>query len=235
MKPRGVRNHNPTNLERGIKWQGLAKPHEMTPEQKAEDRFAVFRSPEWGIRAAAKIIQTYRTKYGLTTVANIIGRWAPAFENDVNSYAHAVAQAMGVPPDAQIDTADPDVLAKMIEAMIRHENGTQPYSEATIRAGIALAGLGPESETAPKPVSKSKRVKGAAATAAAGGAVTVIDQATGLLSAAQRFVTNLTGVDVHEYPVPLIVLGVAALAFIVYVGWTVVVDYRDEREPEEVV
>ena len=55
----------------------------MTPEQKGETRFCVFRSPEWGIRALVKIIQTYERKYSLDTVRGIINRWADGLDTRV--------------------------------------------------------------------------------------------------------------------------------------------------------
>ena len=139
-RPRGIRNNNPGNIEAGIEWQGLAIPSEMSAEQKWERRFAVFKNPEWGIRAMAKVLGAYRTKHNLNTIAGIIGRWAPAGDgNDVGAYSRNVAQAVGVSPDAVIDTTDLDVMAKLITGMIQHENGEQPYKPEQIRLGISLA------------------------------------------------------------------------------------------------
>lgn len=153
MTPRGIRNNNPGNIERGIDWQGLAEPHEMTPAQLEETRFAVFRSPLYGIRAMSKVLTAYRTRHGLTTVRGIISRWAPAADNnDVSAYASAVASAMQVSPDAELDTADPDVRAALIKAMIRHENGQQPYPDSLIQAALALAVGGASSATPAVPV-----------------------------------------------------------------------------------
>src|SRR4051812_38910947 len=90
---RGIINANPGNIDRGkppTAWLGLATPAEMTPEQKAEKRFAVFRSPEYGIRALAKLLQTYQSKHGLRTVRGIINRWAPPVENNTGAYVNAV-------------------------------------------------------------------------------------------------------------------------------------------------
>jgi len=140
-QPRGIRNNNPGNIEAGIEWQGLALPGEMSGEQTAEGRFAVFKAPEYGIRAMAKLIAAYRTKYGINTISGIINRWAPPSDgNDSGAYASAVAAAVGVSANAVIDTTDIDVLEKIIAAMIKHENGEQPYPAEKIRAGIALAG-----------------------------------------------------------------------------------------------
>jgi len=38
--PRGIRNHNPGNIEKGDPWQGLAA------DQSGDPRFAVFAAPE---------------------------------------------------------------------------------------------------------------------------------------------------------------------------------------------
>lgn len=141
MSPRGIRNNNPGNIRVGQPWQGLAKPSERTPEQVAETEFAVFVAPEWGIRAMARLFQAYRTKYGLTTAAEIIRKWAPPVENKTTVYINAVADSMGVSAGAELDTSDPEILRPLIKAIIQHENGQQPYSDTTIMAGIALAGL----------------------------------------------------------------------------------------------
>lgn len=69
--PRGLRNNNPLNIRRNkIQWQGLA-------DEQTDREFCVFRSLEYGIRAAFLVLRTYITKYRLTSVAQVIGRWAP--------------------------------------------------------------------------------------------------------------------------------------------------------------
>ena len=137
--PRGIRNNNPGNIEIGEKWQGIATGDAIQSFQQKEDRFIVFSSPEFGVRAITKILQTYNVKHGLNTVRGIINRWAPPFENDTEAYVNSVAEAIGVGPDVRIDTSSAHVLNPLIGAIIRHENGEQPYSEETITAGINLA------------------------------------------------------------------------------------------------
>ncbi len=139
MTTRGIRNNNPGNIERGAKWQGLAVRSDMTPEQRRETRFCVFRAPSWGIRALVKIVKTYERKYSLDTVQDIINRWAPPVENDTSSYVDQVAEALGVEQHEPLDLGDRRTMTTLVEAIIRHENGCQPYSDATINAGIALA------------------------------------------------------------------------------------------------
>lgn len=131
-RPRGIRNNNPGNIERGnIQWQGMAA------DQTADDRFIVFDYPQDGIRAMARVLRNYQRQYNLRTLNDIIGRWAPAVENDVNSYAHHVAGEANISPDADINLEDDGTLQDVMTAMIRHENGEQPYDDNTIAEGIA--------------------------------------------------------------------------------------------------
>ncbi len=136
---RGIRNHNPGNIEVGEKWRGVASTKDLLPHQEGEARFVVFERPEFGVRAITKIIQTYRVKYGLNTVRGIINRWAPPIENDTDAYVEFVSEFMGVDPDKTLDTSNVSVLNPLITAIIRHENTEQPYSETTILTGISLA------------------------------------------------------------------------------------------------
>jgi hypothetical protein len=131
---RGIRNNNPGNIDRnGIAWQG------MCSDQSGDSRFIVFDSPLYGIRALAKVLLTYYRTHGLCTPAAIIGRWAPAVENNTEAYAFAVASALGVSPETVIDATDPATLQQLVRAIIKHENGQQPYDAGTIRAAVALA------------------------------------------------------------------------------------------------
>jgi hypothetical protein len=132
--PRGIRNHNPGNIDRtSERWQGMAA------DQSADPRFVVFTAPVWGLRALAKVLLSYQRKYNLRTPAAIIGRWAPPAENDTGAYARQVAKALGVGPDDRIDLQDPDTLARIVPAIVQHENGQQPYPADLIRQAVAMA------------------------------------------------------------------------------------------------
>ena len=136
---RGIRNNNPGNIEVGDPWEGRASAKERLPHQEGEDKFVVFKSPEFGIRAITKLLQTYRVKYGLNTITGIISRWAPPEENDTEAYIASVSESMGIDPDKVLDTSSTNVLNPLVTAIIRHENTEQPYSETTILTGISLA------------------------------------------------------------------------------------------------
>ena len=106
---------------------------------QTDPAFFVFDAPVWGIRAMAVILRNYRERHGLKTLAQIIGRWAPAQENDTAAYVRAVAKAMRLHPRTVIDPWDSVTLRNLIAAIIRHENGVQPYDPDTIKTAIDLA------------------------------------------------------------------------------------------------
>ena len=127
---RGLRNHNPGNIEKGAAWDGLSM------DQSSDERFAVFDSPVYGIRALTKVLLTYRNRYGIRTPEQIIGRWAPEFENDTGSYVAAVAAAAGIAPT---DPVTDNELPAVVAAIIKHENGSNPYSAEVLDEGIKQA------------------------------------------------------------------------------------------------
>ncbi len=130
-QPRGIRNNNPGNIRHGANWQGL------NPNSKEIDPyFCVFQTPVAGIRALAKVLINYKKIYGLNTVRQIISRYAPPNENQTTAYVQSVARQLGVLPDVVIDIEERGVLTVFIKAVIRMENGIQPYSDETIQKGI---------------------------------------------------------------------------------------------------
>ncbi len=132
--PRGIRNNNPGNIDRtSERWQGMAA------DQSADSRFVVFTAPVWGLRALAKVLLSYYRKRGLNTVESIIGRWAPHVENDTSAYARAVARAMNVAVRDELNIEHPDVLALLVEAIVQHESGQQPYPPDLIAEAVRLA------------------------------------------------------------------------------------------------
>lgn len=111
----------------------------MSVDQSKDSRFVVFDAPKWGIRALGKVLLTYFRTYGLDTPMKLVKRWAPPVENNTGAYAAQIAKALGVTPDTVIAVDNPEVLAKVVTAIIAHENGQQPYSAAAIQEGVGLA------------------------------------------------------------------------------------------------
>jgi hypothetical protein len=154
--PRGIINNNPGNIRVGDKWQGLASVEEMTAEQRKEQAFCVFKSPVWGIRAIARLLINYQDKHNLDNVEKIINRWAPNSENNTAAYVSSVVKHTG---KFDVDVHKYEDLFSLTEAIIKHENGVQPYDKATIDKALVLAGVEPASQ---KNLAKESRtIKGA--------------------------------------------------------------------------
>ena len=126
---RGIRNHNPGNIRANkIIWDSQTGIDDAG--------FAIFKSPEWGIRALAKLLLNYEKIHGLNTVEGIIGRYAPVKENNTGAYINSVAGSLGVDPYTPFSVGEK--LTPLINAIIKHENGINPYSAVLIANGISL-------------------------------------------------------------------------------------------------
>lgn len=131
---RGIRNHNPGNLDfTAIKWNG-----KLPRDPKIESRFERFDTPHNGIRAMARNLQTY-INGGTNTTEKIINKWAPSHENNTSAYVKAVAQSVSAGDVNKVLKADHKTLTALTKAIIKHENGQNPYSEAQISAAVADA------------------------------------------------------------------------------------------------
>lgn len=129
MSSRGIRNNNPGNIRKSATpWRGKVPGND--PD------FETFDSPESGIRALAKTLLSYQDKHGIRTVRGAIYRWAPPSENDSEAYASHVAAVLGVDMDDQVDFHREAILLPVVMAIIKHENGEQPYDAATLAAGV---------------------------------------------------------------------------------------------------
>lgn len=129
LKPKGIRNNNPLNIEARENWVG----------QVGDDgRFVIFETALHGFRAAGRIMRT-KARRGVRTIESIISEWAPPLndhgehENHTESYINFVADETGIPRDAVLaDSAYPSV----ISAMVQMENGQNPYSMDEISQGF---------------------------------------------------------------------------------------------------
>lgn len=94
---RGELNNNPLNIRWNpkIEWQGQIS-HD-------NNKYCKFSSKRYGIRAAFAILRTYKFKHHLTTIEQIIGRWAPPSENNTEKYIDDVAYMMRVDRTTEID------------------------------------------------------------------------------------------------------------------------------------
>jgi hypothetical protein len=131
--PRGIRNNNPLNIEDGQFARGQ-------PGYAGSDgRFAKFETPEHGVSAADKLLNSYQANQGLNTINGIVGRWAPSTDgNNTKAYAAHVAAQMGIGPN---DPIPPAMRPQLIAAMAAHENGIPLPPAATKVPQAAPTGL----------------------------------------------------------------------------------------------
>ncbi|HCQ8985190.1 TPA: hypothetical protein OMI17_001485 [Klebsiella pneumoniae] len=130
--PRGVRNNNPGNLE-------ASSSNPWIGQTGSDGRFAKFETPEHGIRALGRNLISYQ-RQGIDTVGEIINRWAPPSDNnDTAAYIKAVCAQLGVTANQPLDASNPDTLQALCAAIIKHENGSQPYSQDQLSTGVSAA------------------------------------------------------------------------------------------------
>lgn len=117
MTPRGIRNCNPCNIRLSkTKYKG-----EIVPSQ--DTSFKQFENMAYGYRAVFVLLHYYYSHYHLTTVRQMINRWAPPCENDTGSYVRHVAEAILLSPDAPLDITNRETMVLMVCAMSKVENG----------------------------------------------------------------------------------------------------------------
>ena len=113
--PRGIRNLNPLNIRRTstTQWQGAA-------EVQRDAAFVTFRGMEWGIRAACRLLASYRRR-GIVTIEDIIARWAPPQDgNNTERYVSIVCRYMQEEPCYVVEPAD---WPQLLRVMAYVENG----------------------------------------------------------------------------------------------------------------
>jgi len=135
--PRGIRNNNPLNIRDNAanNWQGKTGVDDLD--------FVVFDDPINGIRAAGKILISYRRR-GNYTIENIINTWSPIvgkdangneYKNNTQNYVDFVERETGINKNQPLQIEDYYLI---LPSMIKFENGEQPYSIRTISDGLKL-------------------------------------------------------------------------------------------------
>lgn len=116
----GVRSNNPGNIQlRGKELQ--------------------FPSAPQGMRAMADLLVKYGTRWGWDSVSKIVSTWAPPNENDTAAYISDVSKRTGFGPNDKLNLRDPTTLQKVMDAMINHEQGGNPWGAAMEREAVAGA------------------------------------------------------------------------------------------------
>jgi len=116
----GQRNNNYGNLRTNDPFEG------KTGVNKSYD---TYETPEKGMRALARVLDTYSSKHGINTIDQLINRYAPASDNTGGShenYKKFLAQRLGVNPNDPIDVKGRR--AELMDAIIRFENKNRPLA-----------------------------------------------------------------------------------------------------------
>ena len=91
--------------------------------------FQGFATPDAGIRAMARQLQLYARRDNLDTISGIVSKYAPPIENDTRSYISDVSSRTGFSPGQHLNLSDNETLAKLIAAMVQHEQRTGAYDK----------------------------------------------------------------------------------------------------------
>jgi hypothetical protein len=65
--------------------------------------------------------------------------WAPCAENATESYVEAIAAGVGAQPNQPIEIRNFRTLIVLTTGIIKHENGSVPYSPEVIADGVQRA------------------------------------------------------------------------------------------------
>lgn len=128
---RGLRNCNPGNIRSSrVKYRG-----EVQPSRDRE--FKEFQSMAYGYRAMFVLLDTYRSRYGLTTIRQMINRYAPPTENFTEGYIRFIVQHTGIGADEVVDTSNQSDMIPIVAAMSEIENGERAIIK-DVEAGWTL-------------------------------------------------------------------------------------------------
>ena len=114
---RGLRNCNPGTIRRSkVHYLG-----EVRPSQDSD--FKQFESMAYGYRAMFVLLDSYRRRYALNTLRQMLNRYAPPSENFTEGYIRFVSQKTGILPDEELNTRPERDMVPIISAMSEIENG----------------------------------------------------------------------------------------------------------------
>lgn len=122
----GFRNHNPGNLRDASNTTGK------------NGGFSTFASDHDGLAAMARQLMLYGDRAN-NTPRGFLHTYAPGSENNTRAYIDDVTSRTGFGAGQRLDLHNPEVLKTLMAAMIRHEQGSQPYTEEQLKNAIRTA------------------------------------------------------------------------------------------------
>jgi hypothetical protein len=121
--------NNPGNIKKTeIQWNGEIPCSSV--------KFECFESLYHGVRALVLNLKAYKEKHKLTTIEQVIHRWAPPFENNTEAYINIVANKLGIKRDEYVDFLEPTILIPLVKAIIAHETPSANVSTDLIKEVI---------------------------------------------------------------------------------------------------
>ena len=128
---RGLRNCNPGNIRQSKTRYKGEKPH------STDSAFKQFETLEWGYRAVFMLLHTYRVRGYGDTIAKMISRYAPPFENNTEAYISRVCQQTGIDRDQRLNTLNSVQMIPIVSAISAVENGVKA-DEGVVARGWEL-------------------------------------------------------------------------------------------------
>lgn len=131
--PLGIRQNNPGNIRPGAGFFG---------ETGASGGYAEFESEEAGLRALARLLNTYGSEYDINTIRGLVSRYAPKSDNpdSYENYIKYMSDQLGIGADEKFDLVGRR--AEVIPAIIGFEQGNEyasRYSPEMISGAISSA------------------------------------------------------------------------------------------------
>ena len=119
---RGLRNNNPGNIRHSrVRYSGEVVSQDV--------EFKAFESVAYGYRAMFVLLDSYRRRYGLSTIRQMLNRYAPPSENFTEGYVRFVVGRTGIAPDEEVDTRSARDMVPIVAAMSEIENGVKAVME----------------------------------------------------------------------------------------------------------
>lgn len=123
---RAFRNNNPGN----VRWTNneIGRDREGVDAQGNKKGFGILKDENDGRAALARQLLLYMDR-GNNTINGILNDYAPGSDNnDTDGYIQHLTKHMGVTPNTPLDMYNPEILAQMMNGIIKKESGYQPYS-----------------------------------------------------------------------------------------------------------
>ena len=127
LTAKSKKSNNPLNIE----WRAS---NDWDGQTGKRGRFATFSTPDYGLRAAIKLLNNYLGN-GYDTITKVVTKWAPPHENPTAKYIAFVSQKSGIHPNQRLYATD---VLKIIKPMAKFESHTVLTDSAIGRASRLL-------------------------------------------------------------------------------------------------